>query len=424
MAAVMFFLFVFLIFIGMPIAFSLGFASFVYLVAMGIPLNIIPQKLYVGIDSFTLLCIPGFILAGNLMNTGGISNRIIDFCNSILGHFRGGYGLVNIGASVVFAGVSGTAIADVSCLGTILIPAMVQEGYDADFSVAVTASSSIIGPIIPPSVPMIIAGTLTGVSVNDMFNGGIVPGVLIALVLCVICYYISVKKQYPKREWLGWGNVWRATKTAFWALLMPLFLRVGILAGVFTPTEASIVVVVYAIIIGMFVYKELSVKEAFEIIRTTMRTSASVLMLIGLANVFAWILTAEQIPQNVAQSILGISSNPIVVILIINLILVFVGMFMESTAAVVIMFPVLLPVATAIGMEPVHFGVMAILNLMIGLVTPPVGIVIYVASQVGKVPVTQSLKANMPFLVGLFIVLLMVSYIPALTTWMPAVLAH
>lgn len=420
MGIAMFVLFVVFIFLGMPIAYSLGLSSLVYLLVMDIPLSIIPQKMFVGIDAFTLLCIPGFILAGNLMNTGGISDRIIEFCQSLLGHIRGGFGLVNIGASVVFAGISGTAIADVSSLGTILIPAMVDEGYDDDFAVAVTASSSVIGPIIPPSVPMILAGTLTGVSIADMFTGGMLPGIVLAVALSVVCFYISKKKNYPKRQWLGWGNVWKATKHAGWALLMPIFLRFGIVFGWFTPTEASIVTVVYAIVIGMFIYKELKVGEMFTLMRSSLRNAAAVLVLVGLANVFAWILTAEQIPQQIAAAILGVSDNKFVVILVINLILIFVGMFMESTAAVVIMFPVLLPVATQIGMDPVQFGVMAVLNLMIGLTTPPVGICLYVAAQIGKVPVARAIKADIPFIVASLLALALIAYVPFFTTWLPS----
>ena len=419
MIGVMFVLFLFLLIVGVPIAFSLAGASIFYLITKGLPLVLIAQKFFSGMDSFTLLCIPGFMLAGSLMNCGGITKRILTFCNSLLGHFKGSLALVNVAASMVFAGISGTAIADVCSLGSMLIPAMVEDGYDADFSVAVTASSSVVGPIIPPSVPMVIAGACVNISVGKMFQGGLIPGVLLGLALSIPTYIISVKRKYPQHERISWLQRARAFKDAVWALLMPLILLGGILTGVFTPTEASIVTCVYALIIGVFIYKEIMPKDVPRILWETMRSCASIIILIGFANIFAYILTLERIPQIVANAILGVTDNKVIIILLINLVLIFVGMFMESLAAILITFPVLLPVAIAVGMDPVQFGIMAILNLMIGLITPPVGMCVCTAAQIGRVSAYKAFKASTPFLLTSLIVLFMIAFIPAITLAIP-----
>lgn len=407
MVAMMFIIFLVLLLIGVPIAFSLGLSSLFYLFTNNIPLTVISQKFYSGMDSFTLLCIPGFMLAGALMNGGGITRRILNFCNSFLGHFRGSLALVNIVASMVFAGISGTAIADVCSLGSMLIPAMVDDGYDDDFSVAVTAASSVVGPIIPPSVPMVIAGSCVSISVGKMFQAGIIPGILLGMALCIPTYIISVKRNYPRHDRAGWKVRLETTKDAIWAMLMPVILLGGILSGVFTPTEASIVTCVYALVVGVFVYKEIQITDVPRIVWENIRACASIIVLIGLANVFAYILTAERIPQMVANSILSITDNRIVVILLINVVLLFVGMFMESLAAILITFPVLLPVATAVGMEPVHFALMAILNLMLGLTTPPVGMCVCTGAQIGKISAFKAFKATIPFLATSLIVLML-----------------
>ena len=422
MVAMMFIIFLVLLLIGVPIAFSLGLSSLFYLFTNNIPLTVISQKFYSGMDSFTLLCIPGFMLAGALMNGGGITRRILNFCNSFLGHFRGSLALVNIVASMVFAGISGTAIADVCSLGSMLIPAMVDDGYDDDFSVAVTAASSVVGPIIPPSVPMVIAGSCVSISVGKMFQAGIIPGILLGMALCIPTYIISVKRNYPRHDRAGWKVRLETTKDAIWAMLMPVILLGGILSGVFTPTGASIVTCVYALVVGVFVYKEIQITDVPRIVWENIRACASIIVLIGLANVFAYILTAERIPQMVANSILSITDNRIVVILLINVVLLFVGMFMESLAAILITFPVLLPVATAVGMEPVHFALMAILNLMLGLTTPPVGMCVCTGAQIGKISAFKAFKATIPFLATSLIVLMLVSFIPQLTLWIPSIL--
>ena len=418
----MFIIFFILLFIGAPIAYALGISSIFYLMTSDTPLIFLAQKMYAGIDSFTLLCIPGFMLSGALMNTGGITKRIYRFCNSLVGHIRGSLAMINVLDSMFFAGISGTAIADVCSLGSMIIPAMVEEGYEDDFSVALTASTSVMGPIIPPSVPMVIAGSAVTISVGKMFAGGIVPGLMLGISFMIVTYYIANKHNYPKHRKYSLKEILAITKDTIWALLMPVILMVGISGGFFTPTEAAIVTVLYSLVVGVGIYRELNIKRIISVTVENMHNAASILILIGLANVFGAILTNERIPQMIAQSILMISDNYYVVILIINIILLITGMFMESLAAILILFPVLLPVATSVGMDPIHFGVMSVLNLMIGLVTPPVGMCLASAAQIGKVPLKRAILANMPFLIAMLIVLTLVSYVPFTVTFLPSLL--
>ncbi|MEC5424533.1 TRAP transporter large permease [Virgibacillus sp. C22-A2] len=422
MAALLFISFIALIFLGIPVAFSLGLSSLLYLIIADIPLSIIPQRMFGGLNSFTLLCIPGFILAGNLMNSSGITDRIIHFANSILGHIRGGLGLANVGASMGFAGISGTALADTASIGSVMIPAMKKQGYGAGFSSAVTASSSVVGPIIPPSLPMIMVGTLAAISIGDLFVAGIIPGVLLTLGLMIPTYIISVKRNYPKGERSSLKEVWTSFTGSFWALFMTVIILYGILGGYFTPTEASIIAVLYAIFVGLFIYKQLSIKDIPGVVLKSMTSAASIMLLVAFANLFGWIMTREQIPQMVAESILSISPNEVVVILLILLLLLFVGTFMETIAALVILFPVLLPVATQIGMDPVQFGVVMVLALVLGLMTPPVGVCLFVAAQIGKVSMGKVVRELIPFFAVGILVLLLVAFIPQVTLYLPSLL--
>jgi C4-dicarboxylate transporter DctM subunit len=407
---------------GVPIAFSLGLSSFAYIFFSDIPLLIIPQKLYAGIDVFVLLCVPGFILAGNLMNQGGITERVVGFSNAMVGHIRGGLGLANIVASMIFAGISGTAVADSASLGAVLIPAMKKEGYKSDFACAVTASSSTIGPIIPPSLPMIIAGTLTGLSVAKLFIAGAVPGLLLGIGLLVASYLISKKKNHPKGERVSWTERGRQFIGAFWALLMTFIILFGIVGGVFTPTEASVVASLYALLVGLFVYRGLTVRALPGILVDTAITTAGLMVLIGLANLFGWILTSEQIPQLIANSLLTLTQNKYLLLLLINVLLLFVGTFMETIAALVILFPVLLKVAVGVGIDPIQFAIIAVLNLMIGLTTPPVGVCLFVTSSIGGISLGEISRAILPFLGVSVLVLLLVTYIPAISLFLPNLL--
>ncbi|WP_460451212.1 TRAP transporter large permease [Alsobacter sp. SYSU BS001988] len=406
--------------LGTPIGVALGLASAVYLLGAGIDLSVVPQYMFAGMDSFVLLCIPGFVLAGNLMNGGGITDQIVRFGNAIVGHIRGGLGLANVVGSMIFAGISGTAVAETASIGAVMIPAMRKSGYDAPFAAAVTAAASTVGPIIPPSVPMIIVGTLTGLSVGKMFLAGAVPGVLMGVGMMITVYIISRRRGYPKGTWQGWGHVLRTSKAAFWAILMTGVILFGIVGGYFTPTEASVVSALYAFVVGLFVYRGFKVSALPGILIESAIGSGALVLLVGLANVFGWILTSEQIPQAIAASMLALTTNKYLIILLINILLLIVGTFMETIAALIILFPPLLAVALKVGIDPIHFATFAVINLMIGLTTPPVGVCLFVAANIAKISLGQISKAIWPFLVCNILVLFLVSYVPQISLWLPS----
>lgn len=405
--------------LGVPVAISLGLASLAYLLAAGIDLAVVPQFMYAGMDSFVLLCIPGFVLAGNLMNGGGITDQIVRFARSVLGHIRGGLGLANVGGSMIFAGISGTAVSEVASIGSVMIPAMKKSGYSGGFAAALTASASTVGPIIPPSVPMIIVGTLTGLSVGRMFLAGAIPGLLMGLAMMVTCYVIARARNYPKGEWAGFGEIFASGKSAFWAILMTVIIIYGIVGGVFTATEASIVASIYAFVVGLFIYRGFRIHDLPRILLNSAIGSGSLILLVGIANLFGWILTSEQIPQAIAASMLGLTENKYLIILMVNALLLIVGTFMETIAALIILFPPLLTVAVAVGIDPIHFAMICVINLMIGLTTPPVGICLFVAGNIARVPLSVAAREVMPFLICNILVLMLVSFVPAISLWLP-----
>ena len=417
MVAVLFITFIVCLALGVPDAFSLGLSSLVYFIGNDMSLYMFAQRFFAGLNSFTLLCIPGFVFAGSLMNQGGITERLIGFCNKIVGHITGGLAIANVVASMLFAGISGTALADTVSVGGVLIPSMKKEGYDADFSCAVTAASSCIGPIIPPSVPMIMAATMTGLSVSKMFVAGMVPGILMGLGMIFVSWYISKKRHYPKAEKRSTlKEVLVSAKESFFAILMTLIILSGICFGFVTPTEASILAVVYGIFVGFFIYKELTIPRLIESMKSTVTSSAGIMVLVGMANVFAYILTKEQIPQMVADAMLSLTSNKYIILILINLLLVFVGMFMETIAAILILFPVLLNLVLMVGVDPIQFGVMVVLNLVLGLCTPPVGVCLFAATNIGETKLTGVVKELIPYLISNFIVLGLVTFVPFLTS--------
>ena len=384
--------------LGFPIVFVLAISSAAYVVLAGLPLAVIPQKMFAGIDSFVLLCIPGFILAGNLMNGGGITDRIMRFSQALVGHVRGGLGLANVTGSMIFAGISGTAVAETASIGSVMIPGMKKVGYDGAFAAALTASASTVGPIIPPSVPMIIVGTLTGLSIGKLFLAGAVPGLLLGLGMMITCYLLAVRRGYPQEPWQGFRELARGFGGAFWALLMTFIILYGIVGGVFTPTEAAVVSATYAFFVGLFVYKGFTLRQVPGILIDSAVSAAALVLLVGFANVFGWILTSERIPQALAAAMLSLTENKYLIIL----------------------FPPLLAVAVQVGIDPIHFGTFAVLNLMLGLTTPPVGVCLFVAANIGKVSLTQISRAVLPFLLCNLLILFLVSYIPALSLWLPS----
>ena len=406
--------------LGVPISIALGLAAAAYLFAADISLTVVAQYAYAGMDSFVLLCIPGFVLAGNLMNGGGITDQIVRFGNALVGHVRGGLGLANVTGSMIFAGISGTAVAETASIGSVMIPAMRKSGYDAPFAAALTAAASTVGPIIPPSVPMIIVGTLTGLSVGKMFLAGALPGLLLGAGMMATVYVLSRRRGYPKGQWLGFREVLRSSRAAFWALLMTALILYGIVGGVFTPTEASVVAALYAFLVGLFIYKGFRLRDLPGIVLESAIGSGALILLVGLANVFGWILTSERIPQSIAAAMLALTTNKYLILLLVNALLLVVGTFMETIAALIILFPPLLAVATAVGIDPIHFAIVVVLNLMIGLTTPPVGVCLFVAANIANEPLSAVARAILPFLMCNLLVLLLVSFVPWISLWLPS----
>ncbi|MDZ7605857.1 MAG: TRAP transporter large permease [Cyclobacteriaceae bacterium] len=412
--------FVVFLIIRFPIAFALGFSCLLYVFMAGLPLVVVPLKMYSGIDSFVLLSIPGFILAGNLMNHGGLTEKIVSFCNHLMGHIRGGLAMANVGACMLFAGITGTAVSETASIGSVMIPAMKKEGYESGFACAVTASASTVGPIIPPSVPMIIAGTISGLSVGKLFLAGAIPGTMLGIGMAATAYFISVKRKYRTLPRSSFSQIMHGFKDTFWAVLMTFIILFGIVGGLFTPTEASIVAVLYALFVGLFIYRKITLRRLPIVILDSMKTSASLMILVGFANLFGWILISEQLPQKLSMEILDFSTNKYVVLLIINILLIFVGTFMETLAALLILFPILLKVAVSVGVEPIHFAIIAVLNLVIGLTTPPVGVCLFVASSIGKTSIMQVSKSGLPFLGVSLLVLTLVTLFPQISLFLPS----
>jgi tripartite ATP-independent transporter DctM subunit len=412
-----------LLILGVPIAVALGLSSLVFILLSGqVPDLVVIHRMVNGVDSFPLLAVPFFILAGNLMNTAGITNRIFDFAKACVGWMRGGLGHVNVGASVVFAGMSGAAVADAGGLGTIEIKAMRDAGYDADFSVGVTAASSTIGPIIPPSLPMVIYGVVASSSIGQLFAAGFIPGLMMAAALMIMVTWYARTRGYPRDARFSLLVLWISFQRAFLSLLTPVIIVGGILGGLFTPTEAAIAASAYALLLGVVIYRTLTPRRLLRVSFDTIETTAVVMFIVAAASIFAWILTSNRVTEHFASLILAITENPILILLMINVILLIVGCFMETIAAITILVPVLLPIVVKLGIDPVHFGVIMVLNLMIGLLTPPVGMVIYVLSRVSGVPFERCVTATAPFLIPLVIVLLLVTFIPQLSMFLPTLL--
>jgi len=413
-----------LVLLGMPVGFSMGVTSLLILVIDrgldSIPYGIAAQRMIYGVNSFPLLAIPFFLLVGRLMNTAGVTDRIFSFCNSVIGHIRGGLGQVNILASMIFAGMSGSAVSDAVGLGQMEIKAMRDEGYDVDFSAAVTAASATIGPIVPPSIPMVLFGVLGNVSVGALFIGGLLPGVLMGLFMMITVTYIAKKRGYPLRTRATLKQVAAATARAFFPLLSPAILIGGIWLGVFTPTEAAAVAVVYSLFLGLILYRELKLKDLIRVTREALDDSAVLLFIIAAASLYGWLLARYRVPVVIAESILSLTSDPLLILVIINLFLLAVGFFMESLAAINILTPIMMPLAVKVGIDPIHFGVMMVLNLMIGLITPPVGMLLYATQRVAGIPFERLQKAVMIFFIPLLLVLAAIVVFPPLTTWLPS----
>ncbi len=420
MATLLFGSFVFLLLFNVPIAFCLGMAAVVTLCLLsGVPLMVVPQKMFNAIDSFPLMAIPFFMLAGSLMQNGGISRRLINLAKNIVGSVSGGLAMVVVITSMFFAAISGSGPSTVAAMGSILIPAMIKEKYDKGFAAAIQAASGSLGVIIPPSITMITYGVVTGSSIGDLFLGGFGAGLIYGGLILLTAYVISRIKGYHGSDKASFKEAWGSAKDAIWAILMPFIILGGIYAGIFTPTEAAAIAVLYGFIVGMFIYKDLKWADLPKVLIDSAKSTSVVMLIISTATVFGWLLTSEQIPEAIAQGFLAVSSSPVIILLLINILLLFVGCFIETNAAIIILAPILLPVVTKIGVDPVHFGLIMIVNTAMGMITPPLGVNLFVACGISGVSLERISKAAIPFVIVLILATLMITFVPAITMFLP-----
>lgn len=416
-AIVLFGSFIVLLLLSVPIGISLGLSSLITIIVTGVTSNeYLAQSLVASTDSFPLMAVPFFVLAGEIMGKGGISERLFKLANVFVGRLTGGFAIAAVLTCMFFAAISGSGPATVAAVGGVMIPAMVQYGYDKKFATAVVVCAGALGIIIPPSIPMVIYGISGSVSVGDLFIAGIVPGILIGLMLMAWSYIYSRKMGYVGvQEPFSWKTVFKTLNESKWAVFVPIIILGGIYGGFFTPTEAAVIAVVYAIVVSLFIYKEVRVKDFKNIFTESALTSATILLIIGTANAFGRILTLEQIPSMIADAILAITDNPIIILLLINILLLFVGMVMDTTAAIIILTPILLPIAINIGVDPIHFGIIMIVNLAIGFITPPVGVNLFVGAGISGLKMEVLAKATVPFFVSMLISLTLIVVIPQLS---------
>jgi tripartite ATP-independent transporter DctM subunit len=403
-----------------PIAFSLGISSFLTVLYLKIPAMVVAQQMVKGINSFSLMAIPFFILAGEIMGSGGISKRLIDFSNVIVGRMRGGLAMVNVLASMFFGGISGSSVADTSSIGSIMIPMMEKEGYDKDYSVNVTITSSTQGVIIPPSHNVIIYSLAAGgLSVGKLFLGGFLPGVLLGLTIMALSYYIAVKRDYPKGEKMSLSESIKVVRESILGLLTAVIIIGGVISGVFTATESAAIATAYAFIITFFVYKDIEIKEMITILKNSIKTLAMVIAVIATSSAFGYMMAYLKIPALVTEALISISSNKYVILLIVNVILLALGTIMDMAPLILITTPILLPVVTKVGMDPIQFGIVMMLNLGIGLITPPVGSTLFVGCSIADISIEKIAKSLLPFYLVLFIYLIILTFVPQITMFIP-----
>jgi C4-dicarboxylate transporter DctM subunit len=410
-----------LIILGVPVAIAMGIVGLGALVLLGElgTIGILAQRMYASTTAFTLLAIPFFILAGNLMNTGGTTERIFRFAHCLVGHFRGGLGQVNVFGSMVFSGMSGSALADAMGLGAIEVRAMTKSGYDARFAAAVSAASATVGPVIPPSIPLVIYGSMTGVSVGALFLGGVLPGVLMGVAMMAVVYLLAKKRGYPRERRASLGETLRALLNGVAAIVTPAIMMGGILGGFFTPTEASVVACIYAFFLGKFIYRELGWADLPKIALDTVWQTAQVMFIVAAAGLFGWVLIFLRTPEALIALLTGLADSPLMALALISVILLVLGCFMEGIAIMLLTIPIFMPILGKLGIDPLHFGVVMTLNLMVGLLTPPVGMVLYAMSGISKVPVFELAKEIRPFLIAILAVLALIVLVPATVTWLP-----
>lgn len=409
--------------IGVPVAWALGISGLGAILFMDVPLNVVPQKIYTGIDIFVLMCVPFFILAGEIMRVG-ITKRLLDFAVLVVGRIRGGLSLANVIASMVFGGITGSAIADSSALGSVEIPMMTKNGYDAPFSAAITGASACIGPIIPPSIPVVIYSmAVGGVSIGALFAAGMIPGILVGVALMIACYVISRIRNYPKRDQKVTAREFlKGLKDATLAIMTPVIILGGIIGGIFSPTEAAAVAVMYSFIISYFVFRDLKLSDLPQMFARTAVTSSIVLIIIATSNVFGLVIAFEQVALKLALILEPMGY--VGFLLTVNIMFLIIGTFLDNNPAILILAPIFAPIAVAVGVHPIHFGIIVIMNLMIGLITPPLGEVLFIVAPLAKVSFEDVAKAVTPFTLVEIGVLLLVTYVPVVSLWIPRLLGY
>lgn len=423
---VLFSVFAITLIIGIPIAFCLGMCSLAVVLFKGqYPITIIAQKMFNGMDMFPLMAIPLFVLAGDLMNLGGVTDRLIKFSNLLVGHIRGGLAHTLVVAEMFLSGVTGSAVADASALGSVMIPSMVKEGYDVDFSTSILATAATAGPIIPPSITMVVYGVTMGVSIGGLFLAGLLPGVIMGLSMMGLAYYFSLKRNYPRNEKRATlRQIVKGSREALAALVLPIVILGGIMSGVFTATEAAAIAVFFAFVFSFFFFKTLALKDIPKILVNSAITTSIILMIIGTANVALWFLATQQVPQKVSEIFLAISRNPYVLLFIVNIILLIVGCFMETGAAIILFAPILAPILTGVGFHPLHVGFVFVFNLVIGMITPPLGICLFVGCTIARISLERLSKAIWPFILLLIVVLFIFSYFPGISMIIPRLFGY
>jgi C4-dicarboxylate transporter DctM subunit len=422
-ATVLIIVFFVLLAVSVPIAFAMGLATVAAILAHDtLPMTLLAQRALVGAESYALLAIPFFILAGNLMNGGGLTNQIVRLAMAFVGRFKGGLALTSVLAAMIFSGLSGSAAADASALGKVLIPTMKRQGYGGGFAAALMAAACVNGPIIPPSIPLVIYGLSvgSGAPIIDLFLGGIIPGVLLGISLMIAAYIISVKRNYPTTEKVPLREIPGYIRRAAWGLLMPVIILSGVVGGIVTVTESATIAVLYAGFVGFFIYKELTLKQIWPILVQTAIDTALVMFIIALSAGFGWLLAVSGLPRQLGLWIASLSSDPVVILMMINVLLLIVGIFMEPLPALLILIPVLVPVVKAVGIDLVHFGLVMVFNLCIGLITPPVGILLYICAKFANVTLEEESRELAPFLIASITVLLIISLFPATVLWLPS----
>ncbi len=411
--------FAILLVIGLPIALAMLGASLLVILTEGIPLSVVAQRVVTGVQSFPLLAIPLFTLAGSLMNDSGISERLFAFTRAFVGHIRGGMAHTAIVGNVFLSGISGSSVADCAATSRVFVPQLSRAGYSPGFAAALCASCATLGPIIPPSILMVIYAWQANISLGDLFWAGILPGLVMALAMLLLTAWIARRRNFPKDQDFAWGQLWKAFRGAAWALMMPVLILVGFRMGVFTATEIAGVAAAYSLLVGLFVYRTLRWSQLPAILLTTAKETAVILLIVAAASPFSWILGIEEAPQLISDALTGATDNPLMVLVLLNVVLLVLGCFMETLAIMIILVPILIPVLNQYGIDLTHFGIILLVNLTIGQLTPPVGVLLFVASSVGKVRLGLLIREVWPYVVALLVALLLITYTPSLSLWLP-----